>query len=243
MARRARRQRRRARPTAKPPTASRTSSNVLRALEVEPAKSTRARGHVGSRNARRRRRRRTLEAFFEDFETAARFGSLTRPPNRLGAGNRRCLAAASGRRKILRGRALAHRAHASRPLPPRNQSRHAVRHWPAPLHAPVPRSHGAHHPARRCVLDVGTGSGILSIAAKMLGAGTVVACDIDPDAAQGSPFSSAASTPSRAAFDVVVANISEIVIGDLNPEFERVARRRILSGFQDAKGEWTCVVE
>src|SRR5216684_2122356 len=33
------------------------------------------------------------------------------------------------------------------------------------------------------VLDVGSGSGILSIAAKMLGAGQVIACDVDPDAA------------------------------------------------------------
>ena len=32
------------------------------------------------------------------------------------------------------------------------------------------------------VLDVGSGSGILSIAAKLLGAGRVIACDIDPDA-------------------------------------------------------------
>ena len=45
------------------------------------------------------------------------------------------------------------------------------------------------------------------------------------------------------AFDVVIANISEIVIGDLKSEFDRVAPRRILSGFQDAAGEWTCIVE
>lgn len=32
----------------------------------------------------------------------------------------------------------------------------------------------------RCVLDVGCGSGILAIAAKLLGAESVVACDIDP---------------------------------------------------------------
>ena len=38
------------------------------------------------------------------------------------------------------------------------------------------------------VLDVGTGSGILSIAAKMLGAETVVACDFDPEAAREATF-------------------------------------------------------
>ncbi len=94
------------------------------------------------------------------------------------------------------------------------------------------------------VLDVGTGSGILSIAAKMLGAGLVVACDIDPDAAREAVFFIGSVDAVRSnSFDVVVANISEVVIGDLKPEFDRVAPRRILSGFQDAHGEWTCVVE
>jgi ribosomal protein L11 methyltransferase len=95
------------------------------------------------------------------------------------------------------------------------------------------------------VLDAGSGSGILSLAAKMLGAGQVVACDIDPDAAAAAPvpfFVGSADAVRSGAFDVVVANINEDVLGPLRPELERVARTRILSGFQDERGEWTCVV-
>jgi ribosomal protein L11 methylase PrmA len=93
------------------------------------------------------------------------------------------------------------------------------------------------------VLDVGTGSGILAMAAKLLGAVRVAACDIDPEAAKVVPFFAGSVDAVRSgAFDVVVANINEDVIGRMRADFERVAVRRILSGFHDEDGEWTCVV-
>jgi len=93
------------------------------------------------------------------------------------------------------------------------------------------------------VLDVGSGSGILSIAAKLLGAGRVIACDIDPDAARPVPFFVGSVDAVRSnTFDIVVANINEDVVGSMRADFERVAPKRILSGFQDDDNEWTCVV-
>jgi ribosomal protein L11 methyltransferase len=93
------------------------------------------------------------------------------------------------------------------------------------------------------VLDVGSGSGILSIAAKLLGASRVIACDIDPEASRPVPFFAGSIDAVRSnSFDVVVANISEAVIEDLRDEFGRVARRQILSGFQDENGQWICRV-
>lgn len=76
-------------------------------------------------------------------------------------------------------------------------------------------------PASRS-LDVGTGTGILSIAMKQLGCGHVDATDIDPDAiiacrenarANGQEFSiQQMSVPSQGTYDYVVANILFVVI-------------------------------
>lgn len=94
------------------------------------------------------------------------------------------------------------------------------------------------------VLDVGAGSGILSSAARWLGARRVVACDIDPDAAKVVPFFLGSVDAVRTgSFDVAVANISEVVIEQIRADLERVAQTRILSGFQDDEGEWTCAIE
>jgi len=93
------------------------------------------------------------------------------------------------------------------------------------------------------VLDVGSGSGILSHAARLLGAGRVVSCDIDPEAAGPECFFVGSVDAVRSgAFDIVVANINEDVMGSMRADFERVARVRILSGFQNDDGEWTCVL-
>ncbi len=96
------------------------------------------------------------------------------------------------------------------------------------------------------VLDVGTGSGILSVAASLLGAAPVFACDIDAEAvvaagarfrAEGvpaRPFAGSVRSVRDAAVDLVVANINAETLMGLAPEILRVRKpggHLILSGF------------
>jgi ribosomal protein L11 methyltransferase len=91
------------------------------------------------------------------------------------------------------------------------------------------------------VLDVGAGSGILSAAAALLGAGHVVGCDIDHDAVEIARervhlplFTGSADAVRSQWADVVVANIDSATIEYLAPELARVRKpdsTLILSGF------------
>jgi len=89
------------------------------------------------------------------------------------------------------------------------------------------------------VLDVGAGSGILSAAAQLLGAGRVIACDIDRVAVelarQPLSFVGTADAIRGRCIDLVLANISPEAIVMLAPQLIRVLRAggaAIVSGFE-----------
>ena len=113
------------------------------------------------------------------------------------------------------------------------------------------------------VLDIGCGSGILSAAARLLGAHRIFSCDIHEDAIAaarrllGSPvFAGSADAIASASADFVIANISASVLEILAPDLRRVIKPSgllVLSGFIKAKppqycrpeeileqGDWLC---
>jgi ribosomal protein L11 methyltransferase len=115
------------------------------------------------------------------------------------------------------------------------------------------------------VLDVGSGSGILSDAARLMGAACVIGCDIDPDAVRISrervrvPMFVGSADAARAQWaDLVIANIDAATLEAIAGELARVRKPEstlILSGFPEwdlpegfapkeilSQGEWRCLV-
>ena len=115
------------------------------------------------------------------------------------------------------------------------------------------------------VLDVGTGSGILAAAAALIGAGSLLACDLDSDAVRiareqlSAPLFVGSANAVRSNWaDVVIANIDAATIEELRTELERIRKpgsTLILTGFPKwdvpegfqpkesrERDEWLCLV-
>ena len=92
-------------------------------------------------------------------------------------------------------------------------------------------------------LDVGSGSGILSDALKLMGAGAVIGCDIDNDTVRVARervhlpmFAGSAEAVRSGWADVIVANIDAATLERIAPELARVRKpgsTLILSGFPE----------
>lgn len=98
------------------------------------------------------------------------------------------------------------------------------------------------------VLDLGTGSGLLAVAAARLGAGRIYACDIDPEAAPvaakrlraegigAGVFTGSVRSVRSGAIELLVANINAEVLAGLAPEITRVlapGAAVVLTGFPE----------
>jgi ribosomal protein L11 methyltransferase len=103
------------------------------------------------------------------------------------------------------------------------------------------------------VFDLGTGSGILAIAACLLGARTVIACDYDPvavtvakanaarnDESRIGMFCGSADAVASSSVDFMLANLTSDTIVRLFPEIDRVLKTSgyvVLSGILTEQGE------
>lgn len=93
------------------------------------------------------------------------------------------------------------------------------------------------------VLDVGSGSGILSDAARLMGAASVIGCDVDPEAVRIAServnipmFVGSADAVRSQWADVIIANIDAATLERIAPVLERVRKAEstlILSGFPE----------
>jgi ribosomal protein L11 methyltransferase len=93
------------------------------------------------------------------------------------------------------------------------------------------------------VLDVGSGSGILSDASRLMGAASVIGCDIDPEAVRiarervNVPMFVGSVEAVRSEWaDVIVANIDAATLERIAPELERMGKpgsTLIVSGFPE----------
>ncbi len=115
------------------------------------------------------------------------------------------------------------------------------------------------------VLDVGSGSGILSEAARLMGAACVIGCDVDPSAVSVARerggvalFVGSADAVRSQWADVIVANIDSATIESIAAELARVRSLEstlILSGFPEweipesfaprqilQQEEWRCLI-
>jgi ribosomal protein L11 methyltransferase len=102
----------------------------------------------------------------------------------------------------------------------------------------------------RAVLDVGTGSGILSEAATLIGASSVFGCDIDHEATlvarrnldtmpvRPALFTGSLKSVRSASVDVIVGNLNAATLNLLAGEMLRVARSTVIvSGFREREAE------
>ncbi len=113
------------------------------------------------------------------------------------------------------------------------------------------------------VADIGCGSGILTAAAKLLGAGTIVSCDIHFDSlmqakqlTETPSFAGSADAVRSEFADLVLANISALVVDRIAADLKRITKPNgvlILSGFINEnpptcfrprevlqRGDWLC---